>query len=189
MATPEPSKPVALLTWRQRIKAFYVRLKSLQGDPHYVAVGMASGVFVSVTPTIPFHMVLAVALAFVLKGSKPAAIIGAWFCNPLTIGPFYIGSYQVGMFLLGREISVDLQTTDFQELLALGADVATAMVVGGALLGIIPAILSYFFTFYMFRKIRARHARAHATASGKDRNAPGDDTPLPDTDAENTHTP
>lgn len=173
------------LTWKQRLKAFYNRIKALQGDPHYVAVGMAAGVFVSVTPTIPLHWALAVALAFVLKGSKPAAIIGSWFCNPLTVGPLYVGSYKVGMFLLGREIDVDLETISFQELFALGSDVAIAMVVGGALLGIVPSIMSYFFTYYMFRKIRARHKRKHAAESGHDLNVSSDDTPLPGSDTEN----
>jgi uncharacterized protein (DUF2062 family) len=41
--------------WKERGKAFYLRIKSLQGDPRYVAVGMAVGVFVAFTPTIPFQ--------------------------------------------------------------------------------------------------------------------------------------
>lgn len=167
MATSKPSGKSSSINWKRRLKAFYIRIKSLQGDPHYVAIGMASGVFVAVTPTIPFHTILALAMAFVLKGSKPAAAIGAWFCNPLTIGPFYIGSYQIGMLLLGREITVDLETVTLQELLAMGTDVAIAMVVGGALLGIVPAVLSYFITFHMFRKIRARHKQAQAAKMGE----------------------
>lgn len=179
-----PQSPVAL-TWKQRLNSFWVRVKSLQGDPHCVAVGMASGVFIAVTPTIPFHMALSVGLALVLKGSKPAAIIGAWFCNPLTVGPLYVGSYQVGMFLLGREIRVDVETITFQELLALGSDVATAMVVGGALLGIPPAILSYLLTYYMFRKIRARHKQKHGPDSGHHLKTSGRSIQPPGSNTEN----
>lgn len=185
----ETPQPPVKRTWKQRLKAVHIRVQSLQGDPHYVAMGMASGVFIAVTPTIPFHMALSVALAFILKGSKPAAIVGAWFCNPLTVGPFYAGSYQVGMFLLGREINVDLEVISLQALLALGADVAIAMMVGGALLGIVPALVSYFLTYFMFKKIRARHEQKLATTSGGNLNASANDTQLLGSDIENVQKP
>ena len=81
-------------------KDFVERFKKLQGEPPYIAMGMAVGVFVSITPTIPFHTVIAIALAFILRGSKPAAAIGVWFCNPVTLPLFYLASYKTGMFLL-----------------------------------------------------------------------------------------
>lgn len=188
-SSPSPSPLPAQSGWRRRLNAFYARVKSLQGDPHYVAMGMASGVFVAVTPTIPFHTVLALAFAFVLKGSKPAAAIGAWFCNPLTIGPFYLGSYQLGMLMLGREISIDLEVISFQDLLAMGADVALAMVVGGALLGIVPAIAAYFLTLHMFRKIRARRKQAHQTGVDDEQDRSGKDDPLQGTATTKTQKP
>ena len=138
------------------IRAFMGRAKKLQGDPHYVAMGMAIGVFVSITPTIPFHTVAAVALAFVLRGSKPAAAIGVWFSNPVTIPVFYLGSYKAGMFLLGKSIPFDAKYESISELLKLGLDVTVAMIVGGAILGILPGIAAYFITRTIFAKIRSR---------------------------------
>ncbi len=164
MKTPEPAQPKVPSKWKLRFIDLYKRIKSLQGDPHYVAVGMAAGIFISVTPTMPFHTILAIMFAFLLKGSKPAAVLGVWFCNPVTVGPLYLGSYHLGMFLLGRDIAInDLHNIALPEIMAKGADVAVAMVVGGTLLGIGPAIGAYFLTFHIFRKIRARHKRAHAT--------------------------
>jgi len=43
------------------------RVKKLEGNPHYIAMGMAIGVFVGITPTMPFHTVIAVALALILN--------------------------------------------------------------------------------------------------------------------------
>ncbi len=151
-ATPRP-------TWRQQLKAFYLKAKSLQGDPHYVAMGMAIGVFVAVTPTIPFHTVIAVAIAFLLKASKPAAFISVWFSNPLTIPLFYYGSYKVGMLLLGYQVALQGQHPTVQEMLKMGLDVTIAMIVGGAVLGIVPAVITYVVTFHIFRKIRARREK------------------------------
>ncbi|MGD9006577.1 MAG: DUF2062 domain-containing protein [Desulfobacteraceae bacterium] len=144
------------LSWKQRLNALYIKFKSLNGDPHYVAMGMAVGVFVAVTPTIPFHMAIAVALAFALKASKPAAVIGVWFSNPITVPPLYYGSYKLGMLMLGCSDGPDPPVLSLQELLKQGVDVTIAMIIGGAVLGIVPATASYFVTRYFFRKLRAR---------------------------------
>jgi hypothetical protein len=142
--------------WKQRLNALHIKFKSLNGDPHYVAMGMAVGVFVAVTPTIPFHMALAVALAFALKASKPAAVIGVWFSNPITIPPFYYGSYKLGMLMLGRNDGLDPTVHSLQELLKQGVDITIAMIISGAVLGIVPAIASYYVICHFFRKLRAR---------------------------------
>ena len=144
---------------KQRFRDFYERFRSLQGDPHYVAMGMAIGVFVAVTPTIPFHTAIAVAMAFALRASKPAAVIGVWFSNPLTIPPLYYGSYKLGMLMLGREVVWSGENLTVHELLAQGLDVTVAMIAGGAVLGIVPAITAYFVTLFVFRKIRAHRVR------------------------------
>lgn len=144
--------------WKRRLKALYKKIKSIQGDPHYVALGMAVGVFVAVTPTIPFHTIIALAMAFALKASKPAAVIGVWFSNPITIPPFYYGSYKLGMLMLGRSDDPDPSVLTLMELFKQGVDITIAMIVGGVVLGIVPAIGAYFVTRNFFRKLRARRA-------------------------------
>ena len=144
---------------KHHFREFIERAKTLQGDPHYVAMGMAIGVFVSVTPTIPFHTIIAIALAFVLKGSKPAAAVGVWFSNPITIPVFYIASYKAGMFMLGKSIPSDINCESIRELMALGLDVTVAAISGGAILGIVPGIAAYFITRKIFAKIRSRKER------------------------------
>lgn len=148
---------------KNKLNQFVRRVRELQGDPHYVAMGMAIGVFVGVTPTIPFHTVLAIALAFVLRGSKPAAAIGVWFANPVTIPLFYIGSYKVGVFVFGGSdssrpgLGALLETLEgpftmaqkyhvIVDFLNHHFEVACMMLGGGVLLGILPAVISYFVT-------------------------------------------
>jgi len=134
------------------------RVKNLKGDPHYVAMGMAIGVFVGITPTMPFHTVIAVSLAFILRGSKAAAALGVWFCNPITAPLFYWGSYKVGMYLLGNPAPFDVKYESVLELLDLGMDVTIAMIAGGVILGILPGIASYFITRKTITTIRLRRA-------------------------------
>jgi len=144
------------MNFREKIRQLITRFKQLNGDPHYVALGMAIGVFISVTPTIPFHTVIALFLAFILRGSKAAAAIGVWFSNPVTIPLFYKGSYDVGVSILGNSAPFSTEYESILELLKLGADVTIAMITGGVILGILPGIAAYFITRRIFIKLRLR---------------------------------
>lgn len=144
---------------KHNLRQYAIQIKQLQGDPHYVALGMAIGVFIGVTPTIPFHTLIAVALAFLFRCSKPAAALGVWFANPLTIPFFYLASYKVGMFFLGKASPFDIEKYEsILEIFKLGADVTLAMLFGGIIIGIPPAVGIYFITRRIFTRIRSRSA-------------------------------
>jgi uncharacterized protein len=140
------------------IREFVQRIKNLKGDPHYVAMGLAIGVFISLTPTIPFHTVLAVSFAIILRGSKAAAVLGVWFSNPITAPIFYWGSYKVGLYLLGNPAPFNVKYESILELFHLGMDVTIAMITGGVILGVLPGIASYFITRKIITTIRLRRA-------------------------------
>ena len=115
------------------------------------------------TPTIPFHIVVALALALVFKASKITAAVGTWVCNPLTIYPIYKYSYKIGSLILGFDNNgkfltplveainnvrlLDIATT----ILGAGGRVVSAFLLGGMLLGTIFSVPSYFLLFYCFR--------------------------------------
>ncbi len=86
---------------------FIERVKNLQGDPHFVAMGMAVGVFVAITPTIPFHTIMALVLAYLMKGSRPAALLGLLVCNPFAIVFIYYACYKVGNLLFGGSLAAE----------------------------------------------------------------------------------
>jgi len=151
----EITKP---LRKENRIRRFIDRVKKLDGDPHYIAMGMAIGIFVSITPTMPFHTVLAVSLAFIFRGSKAAAVLGVWFSNPFTAPFFYVGSYKVGIYLLGNRVPFNLKYESLLELANLGINVTIALIAGGIILGILPGIASYFITRKIFTTIRSKRA-------------------------------
>ena len=148
----------------KKIKNWLKRTKALHGEPRYVAMGMAVGIFVSATPTIPFQTLIAVAICLVVRGSKTAAAVGVWLSNPLTIPLFYLGSYKTGAMLLG--ISNDHAITSYNaaDMLELGVDITVAAVAGGIMIGIILGVVAYFLTFRAVTKIRSRekkHRRLH----------------------------
>ena len=144
---------------KENIRQVITRFKELQGDPHYIAMGMAIGIFVSITPTIPFHTVIAIALSFLLNGSKIAAAIGVWFSNPITIPFFYLGSYKTGLFVFGNSVPFDIKYESITELMKLGMNATCIMITGGIVLGIFPGIAAYFITRKIVVKIRSQRLK------------------------------
>jgi uncharacterized protein (DUF2062 family) len=65
-----------------------------------VTRAFALGLLISFVP-IPVHFLLATVLALTLRLNVPAAIVGTFLANPLTMVPMYMGAYWVGCSLLG----------------------------------------------------------------------------------------
>jgi uncharacterized protein (DUF2062 family) len=145
MSLPESKKE--LLSPRYWWQKFCRELRELRAKPREISLGMAIGVFIGITPTIPFHTVLAVSLAALLRGSKVAAALGVWVSNPLTIPIFYYGSYRLGKFVLGYPQLVLPADYSLISMIKLGKHVTVAMLHGGVLLGILPGLLTYLLTY------------------------------------------
>lgn len=64
-----------------------------------VAGGLAVGVLISFTPLIGLHMVMAALAAYLLRLNLPAALVGAWFMNPVTAPVLLVAVYKVGAAL------------------------------------------------------------------------------------------
>lgn len=141
---------------KQKINEFAERIKQIKGDPNFIAAGMAIGIFVGITPTFPFHTVLAIGLAYILRASKVAAAIGVWIGNPLTIPFIYLGSYKTGALILGTSLPYDAKFTTFTELTKLGLKATIALLTGGVIIGIPFAAASYFITRRLVKKFRSR---------------------------------
>jgi uncharacterized protein (DUF2062 family) len=144
------------LKFRKKIRNWFNRIKKLHGDPHYIALGMAIGFFVAMTPTIPFQTVIAVSFAFILRGSKAAAALATWISNPLTMPMLYYASYKTGGLLFGISIPDEFAGGNITEILKLGFDVAMALIGGGVVIGILPGIAAYFITRKIISKLRSR---------------------------------
>lgn len=144
---------------KKKLSQFIDQIKKLDGDPHYIAVGMSIGVFIGITPTFPFHTALAVLLAYIVRASKTAAALGVWIGNPFTMPFFYFISYKVGQLIFGTSLPFDIKYTTFTELTKLGFDATIALITGGTLIGIPPAIVTYFITCHIAKKAHSRNKR------------------------------
>lgn len=146
--------------WKRGIRLLYLRLLRLKGQPGEVAGGMAIGVFIGMTPTVPLHTVLAVLIAFLLRKSKLAAALGVWICNPLLLPFVYFLDYEVGRIITGTTPpSFTVSDFSIHNLIELGWDISYPLFVGGLVMGLVLAIPSYFVTKRIIMLYRERRRR------------------------------
>jgi uncharacterized protein (TIGR03546 family) len=139
-----------------RFKAFYERFISLKGEPKTIAIGMAMGVFIGVTPTIPFHTALIVVLCLIFRQNIASAILGSWIIsNPLTIPFFYVSEYKLGRYLWGSD-HFQIVFTDYSvwNVVSMGWRVAVPLLTGGIIVAFFFALFAYFITYRLVLTVR-----------------------------------
>jgi uncharacterized protein (DUF2062 family) len=179
--------PGGMLTKPTRTaRYYYLKLIRLRGEPAYLAKGVAIGVFIGITPTIPLHTALILSLAFLLRASKISSLLTSWLVsNPLTFFAQYYISWRLGNLLMPGSLSwhkisqilkIIEQGTGFLEIIhqlaTLGAKAIFAMVMGGSLVALPISVVSYFLSLNFFRKMAARRKRRQAQVKA-DEKPPG----------------
>jgi len=158
---------------RRFLRYHWLKFLRLQDSPEKIAWGMALGVFIGLTPTLPFHTVSALFLATLLGVSPIAAYLGIWIMNPLTIAPLYLLAYKVGKLVLHKGAPLSLpETYNLHNLLDLLWRGGLALQVGGIIIAIPPAIVSYFFTRWAVQRYRRRKAGKAAGVLRLPQNSP-----------------
>jgi len=93
-------------SWERSLKYVGLRLLRVRATPHQLALGCAIGVFAAITPLVGFQMLLAGALAILLRASFAAAMLGTFFGNPLTWAAVWPVTYAIGAMMLGLPASL-----------------------------------------------------------------------------------
>jgi uncharacterized protein (DUF2062 family) len=143
---------------KKRFRTFYERFISLKGEPAHIAAGLAIGVFVGVTPTIPFHTAIIVLIGLLFRRNITAGYLGAWIIsNPLTVPLLYVAQYELGRFLLGMERSrFELPDYTLRSITALGWEILLPLLTGGILMAPFFAVPAYFVVRRLITSFRAR---------------------------------
>jgi uncharacterized protein (DUF2062 family) len=95
-------------SWGRSIAYILLRLKRLPSSPHRIALGCAAGVFAVFTPFLGVQLILAGALALVLRGSVLASFLASFVGNPLTYPVIWFATFNLGNVLLGGTASAQL---------------------------------------------------------------------------------
>lgn len=143
---------------KKRIMYFHDKFISLKGEPKAIAMGMAIGVFVGVTPTIPFHTALLILITVLSKQNVTAAYLGSWIVsNPVTIPLFYFIQYEIGHHLLGMaSIDTNLAVLSIQQIINIGWHIALPLLLGGIIMAPVFAVPAYFIAHHTVLTIRKK---------------------------------
>ncbi|MEW6500652.1 MAG: DUF2062 domain-containing protein [Thermodesulfobacteriota bacterium] len=164
-----------LLKPHRAARYYYLKLLRLQGDPETLARGVAIGVFVGITPTLPFHTVLTLLFAYLLGGNSIAALIAAAVVsNPVTMVPQYYLCWKIGnWFLPGRlswqkiqhlmaVVHCDLGFSEsLRSLGRLGTEAMTVLLLGGIILAVPATLIAYPLSRRLFATIRRKRRQKH----------------------------
>jgi len=69
-------------------------------DKRSISGGLALGLFVAFTPTIPFQMILTVCGGLYLRVNLPIALAACWVTNPFTALPIYTAGWKLGKYVV-----------------------------------------------------------------------------------------
>ena len=158
---------------RRVLRYHWLKFRRLQEDPRKIAGGMALGVFIGITPTIPFHTVATLSLAALLRVSPVTAFLGIQIGNPLTAPALYLAAYKVGQFLLYRgQPLVFPESNSFKAWIQVLWQGGVALQVGGVIIAIPPAIVAYFVTLWIVQRYRRRKAAKALSVLALSQNPP-----------------
>ncbi|KPK00581.1 MAG: hypothetical protein AMJ60_00510 [Desulfobacterales bacterium SG8_35] len=155
---------------RRAARYYYLRFIRLKGHPSVLARGVAVGTFIGITPTIPFHTILALIFAFIFRGSKIAALLSTIVVsNPITLLPLYYLSWQIGNWLLPGKHSWDdvselinlvVSGSGYKETLEalshVGINSLTVLIGGGIVLALPFTIVFYCLSYKIFSSIQKK---------------------------------
>ena len=146
--------------------SFHALLKQvlhLQESPQRTALAFAIGAGIAFCPFYGFHMVLVGLFTWAFKLNFVALLAGALINNPWTIVPILGATYWTGAVLLGRSESPAFSWDElgFNAIYEQVLPYAVPFALGGVVLSLLAAIVSYPLALYVITKHRqtsARHA-------------------------------
>ena len=144
----------------QRTRSFRALLRQvlhLQESPQRTALAFALGVFIAFSPAYGLHTAMVVLCTWLFGFNFLALLTGALVNNPWTVIPILGATYWTGALLLGRtdQPSFDWQDMSFSGIYQQVLPYAAPFVLGGLVLSVLGALVSYPAACVFFKKHRA----------------------------------
>ena len=81
-------------------KINFSKLIKISDTPHSISLGFSIGVFVSFTPLIGIHIIIALVISWMIRANYFSAIIGTFIGTPFTYPFIWFASIYVGNFFI-----------------------------------------------------------------------------------------
>ncbi len=166
--------------WRRGFEYVKHRIRRLPDTPHRIALGFACGSFVSFSPFYTLHIPITLFFAWSLRANYLSAFIGTFVGNGLSTPFIAVAAIAVGQAMLGRPVNIanfseiahafgeafrglwQIAESVFgygdaapERLLPFFQEIFLPYMVGGALLGLVAAVVGY----VAARSVVAAHQR------------------------------
>jgi len=141
------------------VRSLLKQVLHLQESPQRTALAFAIGVFIGFSPAYGLHTVMVIVCAWAVRLNLLALMAGAYLNNPWTIVPILGATYWVGALLLGRSDSPDFDWHDvsFGAIYDQVMPYAVPFFLGGFVLSLLGALLTYPLAYYFIAKYRQLH--------------------------------
>ncbi len=135
-----------------------------------VSGAFALGLFCAFIP-IPLQMLLAAALAIVLRVNLPISVSLVWITNPITIPPMYYFAYKVGAWVLSEPTHEFVFELSAEWLMGELGAIWQPFLLGCLILGSLSALTGFvairlFWRFHIVQYIKKRKIRRKQMKSG-----------------------
>lgn len=162
----------------KKFRSFVKHIFELRDSPHSIALGIAIGVFVGLTPTVGMQMVISTIVSTFCNANRVAAISMVYITNPVTIIPVYSFIYLFGCKVTGtvpkgiRAVLHQINAQDsligkFSIVVSQGWAIQGPLWIGSVIIGLIAAFPSYILVKKMVVRYRERHPRRISGAGAK----------------------
>lgn len=130
----------------KKVRQLFLNLIRSHANVEDVARGFALGAFISASPLLGIHTLLALGLAALFRISKLAAYLGVWVINPFIVIPTFWLCFRIGQWILKKPAldSFDIDKLHWKHFFTLGGDFILALTLGCTLFGIVLAAFCYF---------------------------------------------
>ncbi|HET98532.1 MAG TPA: DUF2062 domain-containing protein [Desulfurivibrio alkaliphilus] len=157
-------------------RLYYLKILRLKGDPQSLARGMTVGVAIGIIPILPLQTLTILICAPLFKGNSIAAVLaGLLVSNPLTLIPQYYICCKLGKLLYPIDLSWSRVRGTVEYMLSgsaswgeqlaalslLGYESLAVMILGGVILAIPLALITYPLSLRLFLAIQRKRRQKH----------------------------
>ncbi|GER06360.1 hypothetical protein GCM10007972_00860 [Iodidimonas muriae] len=138
--------------WSRAARYVWHRLARLKDSAHGVAAGVASGVAISFTPFMGFHLIGAMGIALAARGNVIAAWIGTLIGNPWTFPFIWVAIYRLGSWMIGNRMDEGAHHLSFDLLVHHPTAALGPLLLPMAIGGLPIALISWFVSYWLVRR-------------------------------------
>ena len=141
----------------KNLKETLILLLKLNSTPKGISLGIATGVFIGITPLYGFHTLMVIIAALLTRHTnKVAILIGTNVSIPPTMPFITWAGYAIGRAVLGGAYPVE-NITSFKHITYQSiSNIYFALLIGSLILGIVCAIIAYFVTYIVLSRKEER---------------------------------